>query len=341
MRRRRILVLVHPTLVPPPTLAGISERRHDELRTEFDVITTLRAAGHELQVIGIDESLEPLRTALLAWRPHVVFNLLEEFAGVVAYEQNVVAFLELMRQPYTGCNARGLLLARDKVLCKQVLTANGVSTPKFALFRRGARAPSIAQLRFPLFVKSAGQDASLGISQASVVSDAAQLRRRVDFMHAKIRSDALVEEYVQGREFYVAIMGNARPRSFPVWELQWGRLPASKPYIATHAVKWDRPYQRKYDIGTRRADPMPAPLARRLGKVARDVYVALGLSGYARIDFRQHADGSLYVLEANPNPNLARSEDFATSGAAAGHEYPVLLERLVGLGIDYRAAWRE
>jgi D-alanine-D-alanine ligase len=340
MKQRRVLVLVHPTLVPPATLAGVSERQYDDWRTEFDVITTLRAAGHELQVVGVDDSLEPLRTALHDGRPQVVFNLLEEFNGVVAYEQNVVAFLELMRQPYTGCNARGLLLARDKVLCKQVLAANGIRTPRFALLRRGARAPSIAHLHYPLFVKSAAQDASLGIAQASVVKDAAALRRRVAFMHEQIRSDALVEEYVQGREFYVAVMGNARTRSFPVWELQFGHLPVSKPYIATHAVKWDRPYQRKYGIGTRRADPMPAPLAARLGRVARQVYGALGLSGYGRIDFREGTDGSLYVLEANPNPNLARIEDFATSGAAAGFEYPALLERLINLGTNYRAAWR-
>jgi D-alanine-D-alanine ligase len=173
-----------------------------------------------------------------------------------------------------------------------------------------------------------------------VVQNAAQLRKRVALMHEKFGSDALVEEYVAGREYYVAVLGNQRLRSFPVWELQFGRLPTSIPAIATRAVKWDRPYQRKYGIGTRRADPMPAVLAKRLGSAARQVYAALGLTGYARIDFRLSAADDLYVLEANANPNLARIEDFGTSGAAAGYDYPVLLERIMKFGISYRAAWR-
>ncbi len=340
MKNRRVLVLVHPTLVPPPTLEGVSERQYDEWRTEFDVITTLRAAGHDVQVLGVDDSLEELRTTVREWRPHVVFNLLEEFNGIVSYDQHVVAYLELMRQPYTGCNPRGLLLSRDKVLCKQVLAAHGIRTPAYALCRRGSRTPAVTRLAFPLFVKSATEDASLGISQASVVLNTDQLRKRVAFIHKQIGSDALVEEYVAGREYYVAVLGNQRLQSFPVWELQFGRLPASIPAVATRAVKWNRQYQRKYGIGTRRADPMPPVLATRLGAAARQVYAALGLTGYARIDFRLSAADELYVLEANANPNLARIEDFATSAAAAGYDYPVLLERIMKSGLSYRAAWR-
>ena len=340
MKRHRVLVLVHPSMLPPATLAGVSEREYDEWRTEFDVITTLRECGHDLQVLGVDDSLEELRMSLRDWQPHVVFNLLEEFNGIVTYDQHVVAFLELMQQPYTGCNPRGLLLARDKVLCKQVLAAHGINTPPFAVWKRDRPAPSLRHLHFPLFVKSATEDASLGISQASMVENLKQLRERVRVIHEQTSSDALIEEYVAGREFYVAVMGNAQLRSFPVWELQFGRLPASMPRVATRKVKWDRVYQRKYGIGTCRADPMPADLERRLVALARRVYQGLRLSGYARLDFRCRADGSLMVLEANPNPNLARIEDFATSAAAAGIAYPALLERIMRLGENYPAAWR-
>jgi D-alanine-D-alanine ligase len=253
----------------------------------------------------------------------------------------VVAFLELMRRPYTGCNPRGLLLARDKVLSKQLLAYHRIATPNFAVFRRGERLRLPRKLRFPLFVKSATEDASLGISQASVVEDAAQLRERVQFMHEQISSDALVEEYVAGREFYVAVLGNQRLSTFPTWELQFGTLPQSTPAIATRKVKWDRKYQRKYGIGTRRAEHLPAPLAERLARVARRVYRGLHLSGYARIDFRVREDGTIFVLEANPNPNLARIEDFATSGNAAGIDYPALLERIMRLGCDYKVEWRQ
>jgi D-alanine-D-alanine ligase len=340
MKAQRVLVLVHPTLIPPATLAGVSERQYDEWRTEFDVISTLRESGHDVKVVGADDSLDELREVLRDWQPQTVFNLLEEFHGTVSYEQHVVAWLELLCQPYTGCNPRGLMIARDKVLCKQVLSAHGIRTPAFVLWKRGARAPTMRQLAYPLFVKSATEDASLGISQSSVTRNAHQLRQRVTFMHQQIGCDALVEEYVAGHEYYVAVLGNQRLQSFPVWELQFGRMPASNPAIATHAVKWDRKYQRKYGIGTRRAEPMPTALAAQLGRAARQVFRALGLSGYARIDFRRRTDGTLYVLEANPNPNLARIEDFATSGAAAGLAYPALLERIMKTGQSYRAAWR-
>jgi D-alanine-D-alanine ligase len=341
MSRRRVLVLVHETLVPPETLSGYDEKQYDEWRTEFDVVATLRDQGHDLQVLGVGDSLTELRSALIDWQPQVVFNLLEEFNGIVTYDQHVVAFLELMRRPYTGCNPRGLLLARDKVLSKQLLAYHRIATPNFAVFRRGERLRLPRKLRFPLFVKSATEDASLGISQASVVEDAAQLRERVQFMHEQIGSDALVEEYVAGREFYVAVLGNQRLSTFPTWELQFGTLPQSTPAIATRKVKWDRKYQRKYGIGTRRAEQLPAPLAERLARVARRVYRGLHLSGYARIDFRVREDGTILVLEANPNPNLARIEDFATSGAAAGIDYPALLERIMRLGCDYKVEWRQ
>ncbi len=165
MKRLRTLVVVHSSLVPPESLEGYSEREIAEWRTEYDVIGSLRKAGHTVQTLGVLDSLTELRAALLEWHPDVVFNLLEEFNGIVTYDQHVVAFLELMRQPYTGCNPRGLLLARDKVLCKQLLAFHRIPTPQFAVFRRGQHLRVPQRLRFPLFVKSATEDASLGIAQ--------------------------------------------------------------------------------------------------------------------------------------------------------------------------------
>ena len=166
MKSLRTLVVVHSSLVPPTTLEGYSDKEIAEWRTEYDVTCTLRKAGHTVQVLGVLDSLTELRAALVDSPPDVVFNLLEEFNGIVTYDQHVVAFLELMRQPYTGCNPRGLLLSRDKVLCKQVLAFHRISTPQFAVFRRAERFHVPRRLRFPLFVKSATEDASLGIAQA-------------------------------------------------------------------------------------------------------------------------------------------------------------------------------
>ncbi len=340
MKRLRTLVVVHSSLVPPDSLDGYSEKQIDEWRTEYDVICALRAAGHEVQILGVLDSLTELRVALLDWKPEVVFNLLEEFNGIVTYDQHVVAFLELMRAPYTGCNPRGLLLSRDKVLCKQLLAFHRIPTPQFAVFRRGQHFTVPRRLRPPLFVKSATEDASLGIAQASVVEDMSRLRERVQFVHEQIGSDALVEEYIEGRELYVGVLGNERLTRLPIWEMRFGSLPESLPAIATRKVKWDRSYQKRYDITTCAAAELAPGVLQTLDRLSRRIYRALHLSGYARIDFRVRADGSVFMLEANANPNLTREEDFAESALAAGMNYRELLERIMVLGCKYRVEWR-
>ena len=190
--------------------------------------------------MGLSDSLSELRRAITEWKPSIVFNLLEEFDGIVTYDQHVVAFLELMHQPYTGCNPRGMLLSRDKVLSKQLLSYHRVPTPQFMVFPRGKKARIPKNLRFPLFVKSSTEDASLGIAQASVVTDSKQLTERIAFIHEQTHSDALVEEYIEGRELYVGVMGNDRLKVLPVWEMSFGSLPENLPAIATRKVKWDR-----------------------------------------------------------------------------------------------------
>ena len=340
MRRLRALVVVHASLVPPETLEGHSDKEIEEWRTEYDVTTTLRQLGHDVRCVGVLDSLTELRSAITDWKPEVVFNLLEEFNGIVTYDQHVVAFLELMRQPYTGCNPRGLLLSRDKSLCKQLLSFHRIPTPQFTVFRRGARVQVPRKLRFPLFVKSTVEDASLGIAQASVVEDVARLKERIEFVHQQVGSDALVEEFIEGRELYVGVLGNDRLTRLPVWEMVFGSMPESLAAIATRKVKWDKRYQSRYGITTRAAEDLPPAVLTSLDKLSRRIYRALGLSGYARMDFRVRADGQVYVLEANANPNLEAAEDFAESARAAGVSYDELLERIMTLGTSYRAEWR-
>src|SRR6201996_8774265 len=340
MRKMRTLVVMHETLVPPESLEGHTEKEIEEWRTEYDVTTTLRKSGHDVRCIGVLDSLTELRSAIADWKPDVVFNLLEEFNGIVTYDQHVVAFLELMRQPYTGCNPRGLLLSRDKSLCKQLLTFHRIPTPQFVVFAKGQRIHVPRKMRFPLFVKSTVEDASLGIAQASVVEDAAKLKERIEFVHQQVGSDALVEEFIEGRELYVGVMGNDRLTRLPVWEMVFGSMPDSLAAIATRKVKWDKRYQARYGITTRAAEDLSAPVLARLDKLSRRIYRALGLSGYARMDFRVTPTGEVYVLEANANPNLEAAEDFAESAGAAGVPYDELLERLMNLGLSYRAEWR-
>jgi len=340
MKKMRTLVVMHESLVPPENLEGHTEKEIEEWRTEYDVTTTLRKAGHDVRCMGVMDSLTELRSAIADWKPDVVFNLLEEFNGIVTYDQHVVAFLELMRQPYTGCNPSGLLLSRDKSLCKQLLTFHRIPTPLFFVAPRGFKFHVPRKVKFPLFVKSTTEDASLGIAQASVVDDAAKLKERVDFIHTQVGSDALIEEFIEGRELYVGVMGNDRLTRLPVWEMVFGSMPDSLPAIATRKVKWDKRYQAKYGITTRAAEDLPPAVLANLDKLSRRIYRALGLSGYARMDFRVRPDGSVYVLEANANPNLEAAEDFAESARAAGVGYDELLEKIMGLGTSYRAEWR-
>jgi len=210
MKRSSVLVVLHPSLMPPDTLEGQDPKAIAEWRTEYDVIQTLRANGHEVRALGVLDSITELRTTIADWQPDVVFNLLEEFDGIVSYDQHVIAFLEMLRQPYTGCNPRGLLLSRDKALCKQVFAFHRIPSPQFQVFPRGLRVKLPRKLRFPLFVKSSTDDASLGIAQASVVDDPARLRERIEFVIEQHKSDVLVEEYIEGRELYVGMMGNQR-----------------------------------------------------------------------------------------------------------------------------------
>ena len=340
MKKLRTLVVMHPSLVPPKTLANHSEKEIDEWRTEYNVTTTLRRRGHDVRCLGVLDSLTEMRVAISEWKPDVVFNLLEEFNGIVTYDQHVVAYLELLRQPYTGCNPRGLLLSRDKPLSKQLLAYHRIPTPRFEVFRRGTPVRTARKLTFPLFVKSATEDASLGIAQASVVDDLPRLKERVEFMYEQIGSDALVEEYIEGRELYVGVLGNERLVRLPVWEMAFGSMPESLPMIATRKVKWDHEYRERYGITTHQATDLASGVAVQLDKLSRRIYRVLGLSGYARMDFRLTRDGRLYALEANANPNLQDGEDFAESALAVGIKYRDLLERIMKLGLSYRALWR-
>ncbi|MGE5125361.1 MAG: D-alanine--D-alanine ligase family protein [Betaproteobacteria bacterium] len=333
-RKLRVLALVHESLVPPD---GADERTAAgaEWKTEFDVARALRDLGHEVQVLGIGGGLGPLRAAIQDWKPHVAFNLVEAFDDVPIWDANVVAYLELLRVPYTGCNSRGLVLARDKALAKKVLSYHRMPLADFAVFprRRIVRRPR--RLRFPLIVKSATLDASIGISQASVVEDDARLEERVRFIHESTGTDALVEEYVEGRELYVGILGDKRLEVLPIWELSFDGMPEESRRIATERLKWSLTYRKKHAIVSGPVRELPDRVAARIRETCKRVYRNLMLSGYARIDLRLRPDGEPCVMEANPNPQLSADEDFAESAKAAGIGYSALVQRIVDLGLRF------
>lgn len=337
MKRLRVLVLMHEDLVPPPELNG-RDPKTAEWKTEHDVVSALQHLGHEVRPLGVKNDLGVIRTAVDQWKPHLAFNLLEEFDGVSVYDQNVVSYLELLRVPYSGCNPRGLMLARDKSLSKKLFSYHRIPFPEFTVFPVGRQVRLPECLGFPLIVKSVSEEASLGISQASIVNDEEKLRERIAFVHQSIGTSALVERYIEGRELYVGVMGHANLRVFPVWELVMDQMPEETWRIATERVKWSRKYQDKYGIRSCAARHLPDGMEERIRHLARRVYRALGLSGYARIDLRLDAENRIHVLEANPNPQIAEDEDFAQSARTDGWTYGDLLQELLNLALRWRPA---
>jgi D-alanine-D-alanine ligase len=339
MRRLRVLVLVRPDLVPPDSTEGYTARQINEWKTEFDVVSTLRTAGHEVRPLGVQEEIRPIRDAIDEFKPHVVFTLLEQFHYEPAYDQHVASFLELTKIPYTGCGPRGLILARGKDLSKTLVHHRRIAVPAFAVFPMGRKVKRPARLALPLIVKSLNEDGSRGISQASVVDTDEKLAERVAFIHERVGTAAIAEQFIEGRELYVGVLGNNRLRVLPVWELKFGTMGDQGAHlIATEKVKHDPDYQERVGIVDGPAKNLPPELRTRIQKIAKRIYRTLGLDGYARIDFRLAPDGTPYFIEANPNPEIARSQEFATAAKHDGLDYPDLLNRILALGISRAAA---
>ena len=336
MSKLRVLALVHRHLVPPASLEEGADITAAPWRTEYDVVSTLTAMGHEVRVLGVHDDLGDIRRASEDWKPHIAFNLLEGFDDIVIFDQNVVSHLELLKLPYTGCNPRGLVLARDKSLSKKLLAYHRIPVPEFDVVRIGRPVRRPKRLPFPLIVKSLTQEASIGISQASVVDSDEKLQERVAFIHQSIGTAPIVEQYVEGREIYVGILGNQALQAFPVWELFFTNMPDGTRRIATDRVKWSVKYQKKYGIDSGPARDLPPALGESIQHICKRAFRALELSGYARIDLRLDEAGHVWVLEANPNPQIAKGEDFAESAGRVGLTYETVLQRIINLGLRWQ-----
>jgi D-alanine-D-alanine ligase len=330
----RILVLLSQELMPPETIPEGVEKEKQPWRTEYDVITALKSIGHEVYPVGLRSDLEVIAKAREEHKPQIAFNLLEDFEGQALYDQHVVSYLELVKQPYTGCNPRGLTIAHDKALTKKILSYHRIPVPGFAVFPMGQKAIRPRRLKFPLLVKSLSEEGSVGISQASVVADDQKLTERVEFIHRQTTSHAIAEQYIEGREIYVSIIGNRKLQTYTPWELMITNLPEGSLNIATGRLKWNPDYQKKVGLVTKPADLTPE-LQRKILLLSKRIYRHLCLSGYARLDYRMTNDGEFYLLEANPNPQIAMNEDFADSAAHCGIKYPQLLHKILTLGLSY------
>jgi D-alanine-D-alanine ligase len=336
MKKLRVMMVVHYTLVPPDDLQDKNDPRMKKFRTEYDVKNALLNLGHEVQVVGVYDDLLPIRKTNEEWKPHIAFNLLEDFAGNSAFDYYVVSYFEMMRIPYTGCNPRGLLLARDKALTKMILTYHRIGVPDFDVFRLGRKISRRRKFTYPLIVKSLMEEGSVGIAQASFVENEGQLRERVALIHDKLSGAAIAEQYIDGREFYVTVFGNAKLEVLPLRELVFDNVEPGTPKMATYKVKWDDKYRERWGIVYQFARTLPNGMEERIHHLCKRVYHLLDMNGYGRIDLRITSNGELYVLEANPNPGIARDEDCTLSAIKSGLSYEDFIQRILQLGLTTR-----
>lgn len=320
------VVLLHtPDAVAPPGDPVIGQ-----------LTGALQKDGHEVQTLVIDRDVEPVVAGLRAAQPDLVWNMAEAFAGKSALESNVAGLLNLLDLRYTGSSPAGLLLAGDKTLSKKMLSFHGILTPQFATVYRGA-VDWAGDITFPVIVKPPQEDASLGVTQKSVVNDIKQLLEQIGAMQTEFQQPALVEQFIDGREYYVGVLGNVNPKALPVVELDFSKFPKELPKIASYAAKWgeDGAGSGAEYAGTESVFPtdLDPALAERMQSVAVEAFNAMHLRDYARIDLRVTDGGDIYVIEVNPNCYLERHGEFARSAAKDGLEYDALIARIVELAV--------
>lgn len=332
-KKLKVLVLFDGT--SPTTLDQdfSEEMKTKDWQTEANVMEALGTLGHEAEHLAIFDDVDLLRQKLETFAPDVIFNLVERFRGNPGFDQNIVAFLEMQALPFTGCGSTGLTLCKHKGISKKILHYHGIHVPNFIVIPRGHRVPRARRLKFPVMVKPVKEEASCGISQASLVRNDDELRERAAFVHEKHRSDAIAEEYIEGRELYVSIIGNVRLQVFPIRELVFRAVPPNEPRIATFRAKWDDEYRKRWGLENEFAADLEPALTERIAETCKRIYRLLTIDGYARLDLRLSAEGEAYFIEANPNPILAADEDFALSAAKAGLSYPELIERILRSGL--------
>jgi D-alanine-D-alanine ligase len=326
----KILILfdVARRMDPDETFSAESLKQ-EQKPTEADVLECLQRLGHDVETLAVFDNVAHIVEKLKACAPDVVFNLSESFHHDRSHEPNIPALLELMKVRYTGSGPDALLLCKDKALAKKVLAYHRVHVPNFVVSHRLSPRRSLKRFTYPAFVKPVCEESSEGISKASFVRDEGEAIERMRFLHQKFECDVLIETYIEGRELYVSVLGNRRLTVFPPREIFFEHVPEDVPKFATYHAKWNESYRKKWGITNGPAADLTAPLQENLRRLARNVYRSLKIRGFGRLDVRLSSDGELFVIEANPNPSLAKDEDLAQSAAAAGMDYDSLIQAIL------------
>ena len=332
-KKLKVLALfdaIRPTTIDQDLSA---EMKTPDWKTEANVLAALGELGYTAEHLAIFDDLDLLRQKLESFAPDVIFNLADQFKNNRGFDQHIVSLLEMQGVPFTGCGATGLVLCKHKGISKKILGYHHIHVPNFVVIPRGQRIARLKRPKFPILVKPVKEEASYGISQASFVTTDEQFRERVAFIHEKHDADVIAEEYIEGREFYVSVMGTLKLTVFPIRELVFGEVPPNEPRIATYRAKWDEEYRKRWGLQNRFPEGLEPALVAQIEEMCKRIYRLLTIEGYARIDLRMTAANEMYFIEANPNPILAADEDFALSAGQAGLSYPQLIDRIIRQGM--------
>ena len=308
------------------------EVRPEVPTTEYHVISALRNLGYEVFVLGAVSDIGKIVKTLTEQKPDLVFNLTEAFEGDRQMDKNIAALLEMVGAPFTGTGVAGLMLCRDKRLCKELLSLHKIRVPHFYSLPPGHKVPVAKTIKYPLVVKPALEDSSEGISNASLVSNVAELQERARYMHERWEQPAIAEEYIEGRELYVGILGNKQLTVLPPRECSFESEDGAGPQLATYRVKWNEQYREKWNIKFGFADLDEVTL-KNIGHVCKKVFRVLQLRDYGRIDLRLTNDNKIVILEANPNPDLAYGEEMAEAADHSGMTYEELIDCILHLAL--------
>jgi D-alanine-D-alanine ligase len=300
------------------------------VRQVADALTT---GGHAVSILAVHDEVDKLVKGLSDPAPDLVFNLMETFGKTQLGAVAVVGLLDLLGVRYVGGGPGEFYLQEDKGLTKKLLAFDGIRFPDFTVFPRGSGPVVICSLKMPLIVKPLRMDASIGIDAKAVVSSEKDMLKRVAHIHEKIGDSALVEEYIEGREFHVGVLGNAQPVALPPIEIDFSGLPEGAPRILDHRAKWVRRSAEFKGTKAVVAD-VPEELRGKLQAVALAAHRALRVRDYGRIDLRLTGGGEVYVIEVNASCYLEKSAEFALAAAAAGLDHPALINRIVELATE-------
>lgn len=308
-------------------------RGNDEWRHEASVYRSLKRLGHEIELFGLYDNLEEFMNRVKEFQPDVVFNLNEAFRGDRKMESNVVSVLELMEIPYTGCGPLAMELCRNKALSKEILSQEGIPVPQFVVSSLAHPLTTLKDLPFPVIVKPIDLEASEGISEKSYCRNEKEALEQMRNVHQEFETDVIIEEYIEGREFYVSVLGNKKLTVFPPRELFFRKWKQG-PRFATYRVKWDEKFRKKRGLRNGLAWKLSPSLEKEMQDYAKKAFKLLGMKGYGRIDFRMREDGEIYFLEANPNPGIAGDEDYASSARKYGFTYDEIVSKILSLAIS-------